>query len=259
MDRGGFRLTVPRLELPAAGLIVVGGASGAGKTSLLRLLVGREAASQGAVLGGPPPQDWAYLPQLAERALAGRNLAEDLTGRVRPDPGTRTRLREALARVGLAGVPLSRRSSRLSAGERRRVALALALVTDRPHWAMDEPDAALDEEGRRRWVGILDDRLRHGGSIVLTTHRVPLYRTLSPFVVALVAGEVVTAGPWGSPEVREGGKAALGLAGSPSERFRAAVGTKVPPLRRYVSETSTIRGSLIPQVQEFLEDSQSRR
>ena len=56
------------------------GASGAGKSTLLRFLGGLAKAESGEVLSLPPPGERGYLPQFPERALAGRNLAEDLAG-----------------------------------------------------------------------------------------------------------------------------------------------------------------------------------
>ncbi len=115
----------------------------------------RFAPPRGSVRGRASEGSAAYLPQLPERALAGRNLAEDLCGDARPTLSRRTELRTVLKAVDLAGAGLSRPSRTLSAGERRRAAIALLLLSGHDHWALDEPDAALDAGGVDRVVALL--------------------------------------------------------------------------------------------------------
>jgi ABC-type multidrug transport system ATPase subunit len=168
------------------------GPAGSGKSTLLRLVGGVLRPHSGRILGFHPGRDTAYLPQLPERALAGRNLAEDLCGDIRPEAATRTRLRQALAAVGLEGMPLSRRSRRLSTGERRRLSLALLYLSSARHWALDEPDAGLDAGGR----GSLEDWLvsQKGRRLWIATHRWALYRRFDPWTVILSSGKVMAMG-----------------------------------------------------------------
>jgi energy-coupling factor transporter ATP-binding protein EcfA2 len=138
----------------------------------------------------------AYLPQLPERALAGRNLAEDLTGIIRPRTSERVVLRAALKNVGLSGVPLSRRSPTLSAGERRRLSLALLLLSGAGHWALDEPEAALDAAGCRRLLEVLGEslRLRRVRRLWIATHQFELYQSLHPWAIVLDRGQLLGQG-----------------------------------------------------------------
>ena len=58
----------------------------------------------------------------------------------------------------------------LSAGQRRRVALARLLVSRRPLWLLDEPTAALDSASRALLAGLMNEHLAAGGLIVAATH-----------------------------------------------------------------------------------------
>jgi len=169
------------------------GPAGSGKSTLLRLLGGVIRPRSGRIVGLEPGRESAYLPQLPERALAGRNLAEDLCGEVRPEAATRARLRVALAAVGLEGMPLSRRSRRLSTGERRRLSLALLHLSPASSWALDEPDAGLDASGRaslEAWLGA-----EVGRRLWIASHRWTLYEWMNPWTLILGSGKVVAAGP----------------------------------------------------------------
>jgi energy-coupling factor transporter ATP-binding protein EcfA2 len=194
-DRGGFQLGPFDLGGDPHRPWLVLGESGSGKTSLLQLLAGSgEPGTRGSPL--PSAARPAYLPQLPERALAGRNLAEDLCGDVRPPLAKRLELRRSLEDVGLQGIPLSRRSRDLSAGERRRVAVALLRLSPSRVWALDEPEAGLDLSGR----GLLAQRLASwwgDGSLRglwIATHHFELYARLRPQVLVLAGGGLVAQG-----------------------------------------------------------------
>ncbi len=181
------------------------GPAGSGKSTLLRLLGGVIRPHSGRILGLEPGRESAYLPQLPERALAGRNLAEDLCGEVRPEAATRTRLRGALVAVGLEGMPLSRRSRRLSTGERRRLSLALLHLSSASGWALDEPDAGLDAMGRASlggWLGA-----QSGRRLWISSHRWGVYEPLNPWTLILQSGKAIGAGALGevfqNPNIQE--------------------------------------------------------
>jgi heme exporter protein A len=76
---------------------------------------------------------------------------------------------EALDAVGLPGaadLPVAY----LSAGQRRRVALARLLVAPRPLWLLDEPTLALDAAAQAMLAGLMHDHLAEGGLLIAATH-----------------------------------------------------------------------------------------
>jgi ABC-type transport system involved in cytochrome c biogenesis ATPase subunit len=96
----------------------------------------------------------------------------------------------ALARLGvperLADVPVRL----LSAGQRRRTAMA-ALVVRRPElWLLDEPHAALDQEGRDRVDALIREAAAAGGTVLVASHELERVGRLSPRVITVARGGV---------------------------------------------------------------------
>lgn len=155
-------------------LLLLRGPNGVGKTTLLSALAGlvRPEAGSIAVAGrgeeDRPGDDlhlMSHLPAIKPRLTAAENLNfwADLFG------GDRKLVAPALERVGLkhlAGLE----AGHFSAGQTRRLALARLLVADRPIWLLDEPTAALDGEGERLVIELIDAHLRRGGIAVAATH-----------------------------------------------------------------------------------------
>ncbi len=153
--------------------LVVTGRNGAGKSSLLALLSGRLRPDAGAIdvegIGDAGLMERLHLvghrDGLKTALTAEENLgfARDLLG----DPGLLPR--EALGAVGLGhAAPLP--VAYLSAGQRRRVALARLLVAHRPLWLLDEPTAALDAASQDILLRLMTAHLSGGGLIVAATH-----------------------------------------------------------------------------------------
>jgi len=149
--QGDFRLTAD-WSVPEGARVAVIGPSGGGKSTLLGAVAGF-VGHMGAIRwrGGridplPPAarplsilfQDHNLLPNLT----AFRNVALGIDPRLRLDAGQRAQVRAALAEVGLEGLE-DRRPAQLSGGQMGRVALARALLRDRPVLLLDEPFAAL--------------------------------------------------------------------------------------------------------------------
>jgi heme exporter protein A len=159
--------------LPGQALLLVG-ANGSGKSTLLRLLAGLIAPDAGTVERASEATGQTVAVAWLGHLLglkAGLTVAENLrfaigldghAGRVAPA--------QALASVGLDGFgPVPVRE--LSAGQRKRVALARLLLLPAPLWLLDEPYANLDPDGCRLVDRLLDRHLRIGGSAVLCLHR----------------------------------------------------------------------------------------
>ena len=160
--------------LGAGEALTVTGRNGAGKSSLLAILAGRlrpeagrlraEAVGERTIpecLHVVGHRDGLKGALTAEENLA---FARDLLGDADLDP------RAALARLGLAhaaGLPVAY----LSAGQRRRVALARLLVCRRPLWLLDEPTAALDVASQSALAGLMREHLAQGGLVIAATHQ----------------------------------------------------------------------------------------
>ena len=156
---------------------MITGRNGAGKSSLLDILAGRLHPEAGAIRledAGERtlPECLHYIGHrdaLKSALTAEENLAfaRDFLG----NPALTAR--EALDAVGLAHaarLPVAY----LSAGQRRRVALARLLVAHRPLWLLDEPTAALDTASQVTLRVILERHRESGGMIAATTHS-PLF------------------------------------------------------------------------------------
>ncbi len=177
MERGGRRLFSDlSFEAEGGSALIVTGPNGAGKSSLMRGLCGflRFEAGGFALDGGDPErtvgEEAHYLGHadaLKGALTAGENLAF-WAGALGGD-SRREACLSALARVGLAHV-VDFPASALSAGQKRRVALARLLVADRPLWLLDEPTTALDSAAQATFAAIMQAFLNDGGIVVAATH-----------------------------------------------------------------------------------------
>ena len=168
-----------RVEAGAA--LMVTGPNGSGKSSLLRLAAGLLTPARGGLLWDGAEIAGAIEAHRARVAFVGHldalkpslTVAENLsfwsilsTARGRRDDAA---LDLALDRFGLealAGVP----ARLLSAGERRRVALARLAVTSAALWLLDEPTAALDEASTAALGQLLEAHRVEGGLVVVASH-----------------------------------------------------------------------------------------
>lgn len=178
--RGGRAvLTNLSLRVGAGEGISLTGRNGAGKTTLLRTIAGFLAPDQGSVrFHVDAPTDQVSVAEQAhfighldgvKGALTVEENAQFWTAYL---GGEADRVDGALARVGLAD--LARIGARfLSAGQKRRLALARLLLVSRPLWLLDEPTASLDAAGQAVLTEIGRAHLAGGGTIVAATH-VPL-------------------------------------------------------------------------------------
>jgi zinc transport system ATP-binding protein len=144
------------LDIHRGELLALTGPNGAGKSTLLRVLLGLARPMAGRVERADGLRV-GYVPQLdpGDPGLpfpAATVVAQGLARRTHAAGGsTRQLALDALARVGYAA-PASRRYTRLSGGERRRVLLARALVGEPDLLALDEPTAGVDVAGEREVV-----------------------------------------------------------------------------------------------------------
>nr|WP_218626438.1 cytochrome c biogenesis heme-transporting ATPase CcmA [Pseudomonas sp. dw_358] len=162
------------LSLHAGAMLQVSGPNGSGKTSLLRLLAGLMAPTDGQVLleGAALAGQGASLLWIGHAAGIKDLLSPEenlawLTALHRP--ASRAAIWQALEAVGLRGFE-DVACHTLSAGQQRRVALARLYLDSPPLWILDEPFTALDKQGVAQLEQHLAQHCEAGGTVVLTTH-----------------------------------------------------------------------------------------
>jgi len=178
--RRGERLVFSGLDfrLGAGGALVLTGANGSGKSSLLRLVATLLAPAAGRLVwnGAPVERDPAtyrgalhYLGHLdaTKPALSAREMLGFWAAmRDVASPG----LDEALDTFGL-GARADWPCRWLSAGQRRRLALSRLIAAPAPVWLLDEPSAALDRDGEARLEAAITAHRAAGGRVAVATHQ----------------------------------------------------------------------------------------
>ncbi|MGE0255827.1 MAG: molybdenum ABC transporter ATP-binding protein [Alphaproteobacteria bacterium] len=209
VDRGGFRLAVAgRFALD--GITGVFGASGHGKTTLLRALAGLEPAARGRIaLGDAVWQDDARRVRMpAWRRRAGLVFQDarlfghlGVAGNLRyaarraPRGAAGPSFDEVVAMLDLAPL-LSRDTASLSGGERQRVAIGRALLAAPRLLLMDEPLAALDRPRRAAILPLIERVAAETRVPILwVTHSLDELARLAGTVVVLEDGRVAASGP----------------------------------------------------------------
>jgi heme exporter protein A len=166
---------------PGEALLVVG-ANGRGKTTLLRMLAGLSLPAAGTLRwNAVPVAPFApalraavafvgHAPALKDDLTAGENLASLVA--LAGNPATPDALAAALEAVALThrrDLP----ARALSQGQRRRIGLARLLLSRRPLWILDEPATALDPPGLALFADLARRHLDRGGLLIAASH-VPL-------------------------------------------------------------------------------------
>lgn len=180
LRQGSFELRAD-LSVAAGARVAIIGPSGAGKSTLLAGIAGFLEPVSGRVLWkgedltgvdpGQRPLSMVFQDQnLFPHLTVARNVGLGIAPSLRLTPDDKTRVAEALARVGLNGFA-DRKPGALSGGQQSRVALARVLLRARPLVLLDEPFAALGP-------GLKDDMLdlvaevadRTGATVLMITH-----------------------------------------------------------------------------------------
>jgi heme exporter protein A len=181
--RRGRRLLFQQLDiaLPPGSITWLRGTNGSGKTSLMRILAGLSAPSDGQVLwNGRPLREAGAEARTGTLYIGHANaLKDDLTlleslaflARLGGLDAADARAAAALERAGLAAQRhVAVRT--LSQGQRRRGALARLALDDAPRsWILDEPYDALDSASTVQLSRLIEAHAARGGAVLLTSHQ----------------------------------------------------------------------------------------
>ena len=160
-------------------LVELRGANGSGKTSLLRIICGLSPAAAGEVrwqgqnIRTLSEEYFATVAYVAHQNGVKSELSAIENVRVfgglsSQDPG-RDRAQQILTRVGLRQQEVPARF--LSAGQRRRIALARLLISGASLWLLDEVLTSLDEAAVGITRDLISEHLDHGGIAIVATHQ----------------------------------------------------------------------------------------
>ena len=189
----GVDLTVGRGEV-----LLLQGPNGAGKTSILRVCAGLLPVERGggSILG---MDITAQRDEIRSRVgLLGHanglyldlTVAQNLRFWASTVGATQDEVSAAMKRMGLEGRLASVKAERLSAGQRRRCALASMIVRRAELWLLDEPHAGLDAAGRDEIDSVLRDAVAAGATVVVSSHELERAGALATRVVTVDGGTV---------------------------------------------------------------------
>lgn len=183
--------------------VIICGASGAGKSTVLNILGGMDSATSGMVR-----VDEAHLDQMTEKELTDfrrfdigfvfqfYNLVQNLTAKENVELATEICTnplspQETLIQVGLED-RMNNFPSQLSGGEQQRVAIARALAKNPKLMLCDEPTGALDYVTGKQILKLLQDMSReHGMTVVVVTHNLAI-TPMADQVIRVKSGKVVS-------------------------------------------------------------------
>lgn len=163
--------------LKAGQMLVVEGPNGCGKTSLLRILTGLGLADSGEILWRGTPIDRLAGDYYEQVAYVGHHdgvknelsCLENLRLARAMGVPSQQDLDDVLERVNLYAYGETEVGS-LSAGQKRRLALARLLATDSILWILDEPFTSLDRDSMAMFASLFEQHLELEGLIVMTSH-----------------------------------------------------------------------------------------
>lgn len=191
------------LDVGAGEVVLLQGANGAGKTTLLRACAGlvQVVSGEAEVLGHDLRRDRRTVRRSIGLLGHAGTLYDDLTAEdnvrfaVRAGGGDLAAVAPALARLGVEGRLRATAVGRLSAGQRRRVAVAALVARSPALWLLDEPHAGLDAEGRDLLDGLVRAAVGGGATVVMASHEAERAGALAGRSVVIGGGRVLAREP----------------------------------------------------------------
>lgn len=157
-------------------VLLVGGANGSGKTSLLRLLCGLRQADSGATFwnGRNTENNADYYAAMAyighlDGTKKELTVKENLQLAQTMALTNSSSIKQALAKTHMAGYE-NIQVGTLSAGQKRKIALTKLLLTNNHLWILDEPYTALDKISIALFTTLMCNHINGGGMLILSSH-----------------------------------------------------------------------------------------
>ncbi len=201
VKRRGKRLIGPvSTKLGNTGITMILGPNGSGKTTLLKVMHGVERVSAGQVQWAVPDheaqhhQSYVFQSPIMLRRSVIDNLRYPLQLHGTPKAEQEARVSEWARKIGLED-HLSVQATRLSGGEKQRLALGRALIRRPEVLFLDEPCANLDGASTRDIETLLLEAHAAGTRIVMTTHNIGQAKRLATDAIFLLHGEIWESGP----------------------------------------------------------------
>lgn len=180
-------------ELNSGQLLQIMGQNGSGKTTLLRMLAGLGQPASGEIfwqknrissLGYAFYKQFIYVGHVMGvkydlSPIENLNIIQGLSSNPTLSP------KQALEILNLKPVYYNKPCGLLSAGQKRRVALARLLLRDAPLWLLDEPLTAMDTDGILLVTNLIEAHLEKGGLAVISTHQTLPLKNSKPQIVSL--------------------------------------------------------------------------
>lgn len=186
--------------------VFIVGSSGAGKSTITKLITGEEKATEGSVIvngidtSALSPKELPYFRRSVGmvfqdfRLLSSLNVFENVAFALRVRGARMSEIKRvvpnALAMVGLTD-KMTARPDELSGGEQQRVALARAMVNNPPLLVADEPTGNLDPEMSRHITGLMEEINSHGTTVVVITHDREIVNEFRKRIIEIDTGYVV--------------------------------------------------------------------
>lgn len=186
------------LNVKGGEILLLQGANGAGKSTILRACAGLVPIVRGSaiVLGTDMRLDRKLVRHRVGLLGHSNGLFSDLTVRQNVTfwaqlvGAGEDEISDALDRMGIAGRLADERVGQLSAGQKRRCSLANLVIRRAELWLLDEPHAGLDGRGRDELDSILRQAVTVGATVIIASHEIERSRNLATRTVVVSGGRI---------------------------------------------------------------------